>query len=325
MRSARKTILMILAVAAASAVVGPFLSTYYVGLLAQALIFAIFAMGLDILVGYAGLPSLGHSAFFGSSAYVAGLFTLHVTNNFWLTALAGVAAALLIGALFGFLTIRTSGSSFLMITLALSQVLWGVAFKWRSVTGGEDGLSGIRRPELGIPWDLTSAHSYFYLVLAIFLLAGVGMALFVRSPVGLALQGIRESESRMQALGYHVWTFKYLAYVFASGMAGVAGVLYVYFNNFVSPNYLGVAFSAQALLMVILGGAGNLVGAIFGSGIIVILQHVISDFTERWMLIIGVIYVVVVLFFPKGLLGATRRRRSPAAVTSVTASEEAAE
>lgn len=289
---------------------GPFLPTYYVGLLSQSLIFAIFAMSLDVLVGYAGLPSLGHSAFFGTGAYCAGLLTLHVTHSFWLSSAAGVGAALLVGALFGLLTIRTRGSSFLMITLALSQILWGVAFTWRSVTGGEDGLSGVARPDLGIPWDFTSAENFFYLVLAVFLLAGVTMVLFVRSPMGLALQGIRESESRMQALGYHVWTFKYLGYVFAAGMAGVAGVLYVHYNSFVSPSYLGVAFSAQALLMVILGGAGTLVGAIFGSLAIVLLQDVISDFTERWMLVTGIIYVLVVLFFPRGILGAARRRRS---------------
>lgn len=310
MKSTRRTILLILAFAAASAIVGPFLPSYYVGLLSQSLIFAIFAMSLDILVGYAGLPSLGHSAFFGTGAYVAGLFMLHVTHSFWLSGAAGVGVALLVGALFGLLTIRTRGSSFLMITLALSQILWGVAFTWRSVTGGEDGLPGVARPDLGIPWDLTSAQSFFYLVLAVFLLAGVTMVLFVRSPIGLALEGIRESESRMQALGYHVWTLKYLGYVFAAGMAGVAGILYVHYNSFVNPSYLGVGFSAQALLMVILGGAGRLVGAIFGSMAIVLLQAVISDFTKRWMLVTGIIYVLVVLFFPKGILGAARRRRS---------------
>lgn len=310
MKPTRSPILLILAFAAASAIAGPFLPSYYVGLLSQSLIFAIFAMSLDVLVGYAGLPSLGHAAFFGTGAYCAGLLTLYVTHSFWLSSAAGVGAALLVGAVFGLLTIRTRGSSFLMITLALSQILWGVAFTWRSVTGGEDGLSGIARPDLGIPWDFTSAESFFYLVLAVFLLAGVTMVLFVHSPIGLALQGIRESESRMEALGYHVWTFKYLGYIFAAGMAGVAGVLYVHYNSFVSPSYLGVAFSAQALLMVILGGAGTLVGAIFGSLAIVLLQDVTSHLTERWMLVTGIIYVLVVLFFAKGILGAARRRRS---------------
>ncbi len=308
MRGTRRTLGALLGIVALCGLAGPFLPTYYVGLLSQVLIFALFAMSLDLLVGFTGLPSLGHSAFFGMGAYVAGLLTLHVTANFWWCALAGVAASLLTGALFGLLTVRTAGSSFLMITLALSQILWGVAFKWRRVTGGEDGLSGIVRPDLGIPWDLTSSHSYFYLVLGFFALVGTGLVLFVRSPFGLALQGIRESESRMRALGYHVWAYKYLGFLFASGVAGFAGVLFVYYNRFVSPSYLDVAFSAKALLMVILGGAGTLLGSILGSGVIVLLEHVASAFTQRWMMIIGAIYVLVVLFFPKGILGAARER-----------------
>lgn len=308
MKSTRSALCVVLGVAVLSAVAGPFLSTYYVGLLCQALIFALFAMSLDILVGYAGLPSLGHSAFFGTGAYLAGLLALHGTQSFWPCALAGLVAALVVGAFFGFLTIRTSGSSFLMITLALSQILWGVAFKWRSLTGGEDGLSGIARPDLGIPWDVTSMHSYVYLVILFFAVTGVGMVLFVRSPCGLVLRGIRESESRMRALGYNVWAYKYFGYVFASGVAGFSGVLFVYYNRFVNPNYLGVTFSAKALLMVILGGAGTLIGSILGSGVVVLLENVVSDFTQRWMMIIGAIYVLVVLFFPKGVLGALGQR-----------------
>src|SRR5512140_398715 len=136
----KRGLTVILTLSAACAAAAPALSAYYVGLLAQVLIFALFAMSLDLLVGYAGMPSLGHSAFFGVGAYVAGLLTLHVTHSFWLCAAAGVGASLVVGAFFGFLTVRTAGSSFLMITLALSQLLWGVAFKSRSVTGGEDGL-----------------------------------------------------------------------------------------------------------------------------------------------------------------------------------------
>jgi branched-chain amino acid transport system permease protein len=265
-------------------------------------------MSLDVLVGYAGMPSLGHSAFFGVGAYAAGLLALHGTQSFWLCAAAGIAGALLAGAFFGLLTVRTEGSSFLMITLALSQLLWGVAFKWRSVTGGEDGLGGIPRPCLGIPWDLGSSHGFFYFVLACFFVVTLGLAVSVRSPFGLALRGVRESESRMEALGYNVWAYKYLGYVFAAGVAGFSGVLFVYYNSFVNPNYLGVAFSAKALLMVILGGAGTLFGSILGSGVIVLLEHVVSDFTQRWMMVIGATYVVVVLFFPRGVLGNLGRR-----------------
>lgn len=313
MRGTRRSLCWILGLAALCAAAEPFLPTYYAGLLVQALIFALFAMSLDVLVGYAGLPSLGHAAFFGMGAYVAALLALHVTSSFWPCLLAGVGAALAAGAFFGLLTIRTGGSSFLMITLALAQILWGVAFKWRSVTGGEDGLSGIARPDLGIPWDVTSMGSFYYFVLILFVLASIGMVLFVRSPFGLALQGIRESESRMRALGYNVWAYKYLAYVFASGMAGFSGVLFVYYNQFVSPSYLGVAFSAKALLMVIVGGAGTLLGSILGAGVVVALEYVVSGYTQRWMMIIGAVYVLVVLFFPKGVLGTIRERREETA------------
>lgn len=309
----RGALYVIVGIAALCAALSPLLTPYYVGLLAQVLIYALFAMSLDVLVGFGGMPSLGHSALFGTGAYVAGLLTLHATHNFWLCAAAGVGGALLVGALFGLLTIRTAGSSFLMITLALSQILWGIAFKWRSVTGGEDGLSGIVRPDLALGWDVSTAHSYFLLVALCFAAAGVLLVLFVQSPFGLALQGVRDSESRMQALGYNVWLHKYLSYVFTSGVAGFAGVLFVYYNSFVSPNYLGIAFSAKALLMVIVGGGGTLLGAILGSGVVVFLENVMSDFTQRWMMIIGAIYVLVVLFFPKGILGAIGRRSREAA------------
>ena len=317
----RGSVVVILGVSVLCAAAGPWLPTYYAGLLAQALIFAIFAMSLDILIGYGGMPSLGHSAFFGVGAYVAALLALHATQSFWPCLLAGGGAALLVGAFFGLLTIRTAGSSFLMITLALSQILWGVAFKWRSVTGGEDGLSGLARPALGIGWDIGSIHSFYYFVLVCFLVAAIGMVLFVRSPFGLALQGIRESESRMRALGYNVWAHKYLVYVFASGMAGFSGVLFVYYNRFVSPSYLGVAFSAKALLMVILGGAGTLVGSILGSGVVVALENVVSGYTQRWMMIIGAIYVLVVLFFPKGVLGALGEKAAAGAEAGEGAQE----
>lgn len=294
--------------AAFSALLAPFLPPYYAGLLAQVFIFAIFAMSLDLLVGYMGLPSLGHSAFFGVGSYVAALTALHYTQNFWLCAVLGVAAALVMGLFFGLLVLRTGGSSFLMITLALSQILWGIAFKWRGVTGGEDGLSGIARSQMAVPWDVVSPHGFFALVLLCFIVAGVGVALYTASPFGLALQGVRESESRMRSLGYNVWLYKYIGHAVAAGLAGFSGVLFVFYNSFVSPNYLSIGFSAKALLMVILGGSGTLLGPLLGSAIMVALENIVSIFTERWMMIIGATYVFVVLFFPKGILGSVRKQ-----------------
>lgn len=308
MRLPDSKILAIVGSVALAAALGPFISNYYAGLLSQVLIFALFAMSLDLLVGYTGLPSLGHSAFFGMGAYVAGLLALHYSQSFWLCAAAGVGAAMLTGALFGLLTLRTNGSSFLMITLALSQLLWGIAFKWRSVTGGEDGLSGITRPEIYLGWSISGELGFLYFVILSFGCLGILLALLTRSPFGLALVGVRESESRMKALGYNVWFYKYLVTLASSAVAGFSGVLFLYYNLFISPNYLSIGLSAKALLMVIMGGAGTLVGSILGSTAIVMLENVVSQYTERWMTIIGAVFVLVVLFFPKGVLGAIKAK-----------------
>jgi branched-chain amino acid transport system permease protein len=285
-------------------------SSYQLGLVTKVLIFAIFAMSLDLVLGYAGLPSLGHAAYFGVGAYTVGLLALRVTPNFWLGFGAGLAAAAGTAALFGLLALRTRGSYFLMITLALAQVVWGIAFGWRGFTGGDDGLPGVPRPAAGLPWSFADGGRFYYLVLVVFALAAAALALVVRSPFGRALVGIRESERRMAMLGYHTWRYKYVAFVLAGLFAGVAGNLFVYYNGFVSPAYLSVVLSATVLIMVILGGAGTLVGPVVGSAAIVLLENVVSAHTQRWLLVLGSIYVAVTLFAPAGLVGLLRARRA---------------
>jgi branched-chain amino acid transport system permease protein len=285
-------------------------SSYQLGLVTKVLIFAIFAMSLDLVLGYAGLPSLGHAAYFGVGAYTVGLLALRVTPNFWLGFGAGLAAAAATAALFGLLALRTRGSYFLMITLALAQVVWGIAFGWRGFTGGDDGLPGVPRPATGLPWSFADGGRFYYLVLVVFALSAAALALVVRSPFGRALVGIRESEGRMAMLGYHTWLYKYVAFVLAGLFAGVAGNLFVYYNGFVSPAYLSIVLSATALIMVILGGAGTLLGPVVGSAAIVLLENVISAHTQRWLLVLGLIYVAVTLFAPAGLVGLLRARRA---------------
>jgi branched-chain amino acid transport system permease protein len=285
-------------------------SSYQLGLVTKVLIFAIFAMSLDLVLGYAGLPSLGHAAYFGVGAYTVGLLALRVTPNFWLGFAAGLVAAAGTAALFGLLALRTRGSYFLMITLALAQVVWGIAFGWRGLTGGDDGLPGVPRPAAGLPWSFADGGRFYYLVLVVFGLTAAALALVVRSPFGRALVGIRESERRMAMLGYHTWLYKYVAFVVAGLFAGVAGNLFVYYNGFVSPTYLSIVLSATALIMVILGGAGTLVGPVVGSAAIVLLENAISAHTERWLLVLGLIYVAVTLFAPAGLVGLLRARRA---------------
>lgn len=284
------------------------LSSYQLGLLTKMLILAIFAMSLNLILGYGGLPSLGHAAYFGVAAYTVGLLALRGVPNFWLAVVAGLAVATLTAALFGLLALRTQGAYLLMITLALAQVLWGIAFGWRSFTGGDDGLAGVPRPAAGLPWSLADGARFYYLVTVAFAVTTALLALIARSPFGRALVGIRESERRMEVLGYNTWAHKYVAFVIAGAMAGVAGILFVYYNGFVSPAYLSVVLSATALIMVILGGAGTLLGPALGSGLIVFLENAISTYTQRWLLVLGLIYVAVTLFAPAGLLGIARQR-----------------
>lgn len=280
-----------------------FISSYYLGLATKMMIFALFAMSLDLLVGYTGLPSLGHAASFGVSAYTIGLLALRVNENVWLTLPAGLFAAGITSAFFGILALRAYGGYFLMITLALAMVTWGIAFGWRSMTGGDDGLPNIPRPEIGLPWSTSDTTPFYYFALLFTGVAALLLTAIVRSPFGYALRGIRESESRMLALGYNAWRYKYLAFVLAGLFAGLAGCLYAYYNRFVGPDYLHVVRSAEVLLMVILGGAGTLVGPAVGAGVIVLLENLISAYTERWLLVLGVIYVLVALFAPRGVAG----------------------
>jgi len=288
---------------------------YYVDLVTQMLIYAIFAMSLDILLGYTGLPSLGHAASFGISAYTVGLVSLKITSVFWLVAGAALGASVILSAILGFLALRSRGVYFVMITLALSQLLWGIAYQWRSLGGGDDGLPGIGRPNLEIPVSFADAANFYYLALVFFVLVAVVLSVLVRSPFGNALKGIRESETRMTSLGYNVWLYKYLAFVIAGTVAGVAGMLAAYYKGYVSPADLSLLLSAKVMLMVILGGAGTLIGPALGAGLIVLLENMISAQTERWPLILGVIYVSVIMFAPLGIVGKFRRKSRKSADT----------
>lgn len=286
------------------------LSSYYVGLLTLALVYAIFAMSLNVLVGYTGLHSLGHAAFSGSAAYATAIVFKRYSQVFALDVAAGILASAFVASIFGLLALRATGPYFLMATLALAQVLWGLAIGWRSVTGGDDGLPGLVRPVLG-PISLVEPSSYFLFVLLIFVCVAVFLSIFVRSPFGSALQGIRESESRMRMLGYNTWLYKYVAYVIAGTLAGVSGVLYVYYTGFVSTTELSVLLSAEALLMVILGGPGTVLGPVLGAGAVVFLRNVLSGLPvigPRWLFILGAVYVLTVLFAPSGILGEINRR-----------------
>jgi branched-chain amino acid transport system permease protein len=287
--------------------VPPFLSPYLLTLLTQALIYAILAMSLDLLLGYTGLASLGHAAYLGIGAYSVGVLTTQHGANFWVALATGIALAMVVAATFGLVALRATGVYFLMITLALGMVVWGLAHRWVSMTQGDNGIPGIPRPVLGLPWSLARSMPFYYFVLAGFLLAFWLLGVIVSSPFGQSLVGIRESESRMRTLGYHVWLHKYIGFIIAGTFGGFAGVLWAYYNGFVSPGDVELATSVEVLLMVALGGRGTLLGPAVGAGVIVLLKNFVSVYTHRWLLILGAVYVLTIIYAPEGIVGAVKQ------------------
>jgi len=283
-------------------VMPPFYTSYWVTLLTQMLIYGIMAMSLDILIGYTGLSSFGHAGFFGSSAYVVAILSTRFKMGFLICLVGGIAVTTVISMIFGLLVAHATGVYFLIITLALGMVLWGLAFRWVGVTRGDNGISGIPRPDLGLPISLKDPLTFYYVILIFFLVCLILMAIYVRSPFGHSLKGVRESESRMRILGYHTWLHKYLSYVSAAAFGGVAGALWAYFDGFISPYNMDLTASIEIILMVILGGPGTLIGPALGAGIIVFLKNFISAYTQRWLLILGSIYILTILYAPQGLM-----------------------
>ena len=288
----------------------PALSSFVLTLLTQAILFSILAMSLDVLLGYLGLSSLGHAAYWGIGAYSVGILTTRYDQGFWVTLVVGVLLSAAVAAVFGLLALRATSVYFLMITLALGMVVWGLALRWVSLTQGDNGISSVPKPRLGLPWTPADGLSYYYFALAGFLLAWAALALVVRSPFGKTLVGIRESETRMRTLGYHVWLHKYVGFVIAGAAAGFGGVLWAYYNGIVSPSDLELATSVEALLMVALGGRGTLVGAVLGAGIIVALKNLVSVYTHRWLLILGAVYIGTIVYAPEGIVGTIRQWRA---------------
>jgi len=285
----------------------PLTGSYATGLAAEVLVFAIFAMSLDLLIGYTGLLSFGHAAFFGASAYTVVILGVHLGLSGWIGFVAGIAVSALLAALIGFFSIRVSGIPFLMLTMAFAQLLMSISIKWRSVTGGTDGLSGFRRPSL-FGLSLDERHVQFYVVAAGFVLVLWFLRRLIASPLGSIFIGIRENEQRMRAAGYPVQRFKLVAFTMAGAIAGVGGGLYALQNAFVSSDILHWSLSGDAIIMVILGGAGTIVGPAIGSAMFLLLKNVVSSHTEYWLLWVGIIFIVCVMFLRQGVWGWLRQR-----------------
>ena len=278
---------------------------YYINVASQILFFAIFALGLNVLAGYGGLVSLGHAALFGIAAYATGYI---LDAGFGHP--AAILGALVIGTasmtLYAVLSLRATGIGFIMITLALGQIVWGLAYRWISLTNGDNGINLHGRPApFGI--QLNDAAAFYYTTLMVFALSVLAMAIFVRSPLGAALKGTRDQPRRMNALGYHVWAIRFCACLFSGLLTSTAGILFVYYNQFISPQTLALTASAEVLLMVISGGAGTLLGPIVGAALVVIVKSVVSGFIERWNMLLGAIFVAIVILMPEGLVPGSAR------------------
>jgi branched-chain amino acid transport system permease protein len=278
---------------------------YYVNIASQILLYAVFALGLNILVGYAGLVSLGHAGLSGVAAYAVA-YLLAAGHGHAVAIAGGLATGLIVTAGFAALALRASGISFIMITLALGEIIWGLAYRWISITNGDNGITVNSRPApFGLP--LTSAAGFYNATLVIFLLAIAACSIFVHSPFGAALAGTRDQPRRMNALGFHVWMIRFWAFMFSGLLSAVAGILFVYYNQFISPQALALTASAEGLLMVISGGAGTLLGPVVGAALVVIVKNVVSAYISRWNFMLGAIFVAIVVFMPEGLVPGTVR------------------
>ncbi|HEY7363356.1 MAG TPA: branched-chain amino acid ABC transporter permease [Methylomirabilota bacterium] len=269
-------------------------------------IFAIFGLGLNLLLGYTGLLSFGQATFFGSAAYVAGYLLKHQRLDVLLALGIGLLVGAASAALVGYLCVQRSGLYFIMLTFALNQMFYFIAYQWTSVTGGEDGMPGIPRPRvLGV--DLNDPLTYYVFVTLFFLVALWAMRRIVQSPLGKILQAIRENEVRAQAVGYDARWFKLLAFVISGAFAGVAGVLYAMLFGIVPLDAIGFVFSGNVVFGTLIGGSGSLYGPVIGAFIFIWLSESVSVMWQRWPLLLGVAFVIVVLFFRGGAVEAWER------------------
>jgi branched-chain amino acid transport system permease protein len=286
---------------------------YVANVVTLALIWSVFAMGLNVLLGFAGMPSLGHAAFFGMGAYavaVAGQSQIGAQTGAWGLLALSLAGSLVLSMVLGAVALRTRLVYFLLATVALSQLLWGVAFKWRSVTGGDDGMRLVQR--LGLSGGaLEPGRDLYYAVALLFALVCFVLWRIYRSPFRLVLNGLRDNEARLAALGYDVWLYRFGAFILSGVLSGLAGAMYAFYARFVSPELLGVVTSAQVLLMVILGGAGTFWGPVVGAFGLVLMEEVLSGWTASWQAILGGIFILVVLTTRAGVVGTLRGLASP--------------
>lgn len=276
---------------------------YFRSLLSKIYIFAIFAIGLNLVLGYTGLISLGHAAYLGVGGYTVGiLMTRFGIENLWVLLLAALLMSALFAAVIGFIALRVTGMHFILITIAFGQLLYAIAVKWRSVTGSTDGLIGIFYPTLGFGDFQWTSFSFHYLILAVFVACYILMYLITHSSFGYALVGIRENEPRMQGLGYNTWLYKYIGFIVGGIFTGIGGALFAPFYGIMVPSHFGLLTSSMIVLMVLLGSPGTLYGPVIGAFVILLLEFFASVYSpERWPLILGATFIVCITLFRGGI------------------------
>jgi branched-chain amino acid transport system permease protein len=285
----------------------PFLAgDFYINLASQILIAAVFALSLNLLVGFGGMTSLGHASYLGVAAYFSALLTSRYGLGHGAAALISISGTVAMAAFFGVIALRATGLGFLMITLALSQVLWGLAYRMSNVTNGDNGITGLTRPApFGISLDSPVAFYWFVLIVAA--VAFLLMAVFVSSAFGSSLRGVRDQPRRMAALGFNPWLIRWITFIYAGFWGAVAGLLYVYYHKYIHPSSLSTTSSAEALLGVIAGGSGTLGGPAVGAALVLLLKNYASAYVERWNMLLGLVFLFIVLVMPAGIVpGFTR-------------------
>lgn len=269
------------------------------------IIYSIYVSSSNLLTGYTGLISLGQAMFWGSAAFMVGILTTRgIVENFFLISLICIVSVVIIGASFGSLAIRVKKLYFMIVTFAFGHVIWSLAmYTLQPYTYGFNGIRNIPRPNLGLPWSMDSNVNFYYLVLAVATLTFFILYLIIKSPLGHALVGIRDNEHRMIALGYNTFLYKYVSYILSAIIAGVAGMLYAYFNSYVNVSELHWLWSGDALIMMFIGGIGTFWGPVLGALVYTGLRYWVSSHTMYWFGIEGIIFVLVVLYFRGGIAG----------------------
>src|SRR3954469_20011364 len=312
MRSHTWKILMVVAALAAVLIIVPNTGSFIILLATRALAFSILVMSLDILLGYTGFASLRQAAYLGVGAYATAIlatkYQIGLGWDFWLVLVIGILLSAALAAVFGLLAIRASGVYFLMITLALGQCVWGLAYRWNSLTGGDNGINVRERPKFA-GLDFGNEVTFFFVVFGFFVASLLAMYTLVHSPFGRSLLGIRERELRMKILGYNTWLHKYIAFIIAGAFGGLSGVLWAHTAGIVSPENVVLTTSVDALLMAVLGGSGTLVGGAIGTVIVFGLREFLSTIVPWWQYVLGAVYVLTIFYLPTGLMGIPERIR----------------